>query len=131
MAEITVGSTLEKKFPGFGTYHGTIEAIDNEKCTVRWENYDDERSTLTMAEAAKCVAVQLKRKAPPAKKKASPKPKAKKLCRAPRTATRHSTSPSASSSAGPTRRGTGTSRGTSATRATCRRRRRGPTTSPS
>lgn len=78
MAEITVGSTLEKKFPGFGTYHGTIEAIDNEKCTVRWDNYDDERSTLTLAEAAKCVAVQLKRKAPPAKKKASPKPKAKK-----------------------------------------------------
>ena len=78
MAEITVGTTVEKNFPGFGTYHGTVEAIDNDKCTVRWDKCDDERSTLTLTEAAKCAAVQLKRKAPPAKKKASPKPKAKK-----------------------------------------------------
>ena len=79
MAEITVGSTVEKKFPGFGVYKGTVESIDDDECTVRWhcsEPCDDERTTLTLTEAATCV--QPKRKAPPSKKKASPKPAPKR-----------------------------------------------------
>ena len=27
MAEITIGDTVEKKFPGYGVYQGTVESI--------------------------------------------------------------------------------------------------------
>ena len=53
MAEITVGSEVEKKFPGYGVYQGTGESIDGDSCMVRGRCAEPEDpTTLTLAEAA-------------------------------------------------------------------------------
>ncbi len=75
MAEITVGDTVEKKFPGFGVYQGTVESIQDDTCLVRWRCAEPEDpTTLSLAEAAKCLV----RKAPMTKKKATKKPAPKR-----------------------------------------------------
>ena len=56
MAEITVGDTVEKKFPGFGVYQGTVESIQDDTCLIRWRCAPSRRpTTLSLAEAAKCL----------------------------------------------------------------------------
>ena len=76
MAEITVGDTVEKKFPGFGVYQGTVESIQDDTCLVRWRCAEPEDpTTLSLAEAAKCLV----RKAPMTKKKATKKPAPKHI----------------------------------------------------
>ena len=76
MAEITVGDTVEKKFPGFGVYQGTVESIQDDTCLVRWRCAEPEDpTTLSLAEAAKCLVTK---KAPPSKKKATKKPAPKR-----------------------------------------------------
>ena len=77
MAEITVGSEVEKKFPGYGVYQGTVESIDGDTCLVRWRCAEPEDpTTLSLAEAAKCL---VKHKSPPSKKKATKKPAPKHI----------------------------------------------------
>ena len=51
---VVVGAAVEKRFPGYGTYRGTIEEIDGGKALVHWST-TDERTTLTLKEAAKRV----------------------------------------------------------------------------
>ena len=76
MAEITIGDTVEKKFPGFGVHQGTVESIQDDTCLVRWRCAEPEDpTTLSLAEAAKCLVTK---KAPPSKKKATKKPAPKR-----------------------------------------------------
>ena len=51
---VVVGAAVEKRFPGYGTYRGTIEEINGGKALVHWAT-TDERTTLTLKEAAKRV----------------------------------------------------------------------------
>ena len=50
---VVVGATIVKRFPGYGEHRGTIAEIDLDdgKVVVRWET--DERTTLSLGEAAK------------------------------------------------------------------------------
>ena len=52
---VVVGATIVKRFPGYGEHRGTIAEIDLDdgKVVVRWET--DERTTLSLGEAAKRV----------------------------------------------------------------------------
>ena len=78
MAEITVGSEVEKKFPGYGVYQGTVESIDGDTCLVRWRCAEPEDpTTLSLTEAAKCLVT--KHKSPPSRKKATKKPAPKHI----------------------------------------------------
>ena len=51
---VVVGAAVEKRFPGYGTYRGTIEEISGGKVVVHWAA-TDERTTLSLQEAAKRV----------------------------------------------------------------------------
>ena len=51
---VVVGAAVEKRFPGYGTYRGTIEEINGGKVVVHWAA-TDERTSLTLKEAAKRV----------------------------------------------------------------------------
>ena len=51
---VVVGAAVEKRFPGYGTYRGTIAEINGGKVLVHWA-MTDERTTLTLKEAAKRV----------------------------------------------------------------------------
>ena len=44
---VVVGAAVEKRFPGYGTYRGTIEEINGGKVLVHWAA-TDERTTLTL-----------------------------------------------------------------------------------
>ena len=50
---VIVGATIVKRFPGYGEHRGTIAEIDLDggKVVVRWAT--DERTTLSLGEAAK------------------------------------------------------------------------------
>ena len=50
---VVVGATIVKRFPGYGEHRGTIAEIDLDggKVVVRWAT--DERTTLSLGEAAK------------------------------------------------------------------------------
>ena len=50
---VVVGATIEKRFPGYGVYRGSIVEIDGGKVLVHWAT--DERTTLSLKEAAKRV----------------------------------------------------------------------------
>ena len=51
---VVVGATIVKRFPGYGNYRGTIAEINGGKAIVHWST-TDERTTLTLKEAAKRV----------------------------------------------------------------------------
>ena len=53
---VVVGATVEKRFPGYGVHRGTIAELDVDggKVLVHWST-TDERTTLTLKEAAKRV----------------------------------------------------------------------------
>ncbi len=51
---VVVGATVVKRFPGYGNYRGTIAEINGGKAIVHWST-TDERTTLTLKEAAKRV----------------------------------------------------------------------------
>ena len=51
---VVVGAAVEKRFPGYGNYRGTIAEINGGKAIVHWST-TDERTTLTLKEAAKRV----------------------------------------------------------------------------
>jgi hypothetical protein len=38
---VVVGATVVKRFPGYGTYRGTIEEINGGKVVVHWAATDD------------------------------------------------------------------------------------------
>ena len=44
---VVVGAAVEKRFPGYGTYRGTIEEINGGKVVVHWAA-TDERTSLTL-----------------------------------------------------------------------------------
>ena len=45
-ASVVVGAAVVKRFPGYGTYRGTIEEINGGKVVVHWAA-TDERTSLT------------------------------------------------------------------------------------
>jgi hypothetical protein len=51
---VVVGATVVKRFPGYGEHRGSILQIDGGKVVVHWAA-TDERTTLTLKEAAKRV----------------------------------------------------------------------------
>ena len=51
---VVVGATIEKRFPGYGVHRGSIVEIDGGRVVVHWAA-TDERTTLTLKEAAKRV----------------------------------------------------------------------------
>ena len=67
---VVVGATVVKRFPGYGERRGTIAEIDLDggKVVVRWPS--DERTTLSLGEAAKraLYAVPPRRSGAPASK---------------------------------------------------------------
>ena len=48
---VVVGAAVEKRFPGYGTYRGTIEEIDGNRVVVHWAA-TDERSAARASKAA-------------------------------------------------------------------------------
>ena len=44
---VVVGAAVEKRFPGYGTYRGTIAEINGGKVVVHWAA-TDERTSLTL-----------------------------------------------------------------------------------
>ena len=51
---VVVGAAIVKRFPGYGIHRGTIAEIDGNRVVVHWAA-TDERTTLTLKEAAKRV----------------------------------------------------------------------------
>ena len=51
---VIIGATIEKRFPGYGVHRGSIAEIDGGRVVVHWAA-TDERTTLTLKEAAKRV----------------------------------------------------------------------------
>ena len=50
---VRVGATIEKKFPGYGVHRGTVVELGADDVVVNWET--DERTTLSIKEASRCV----------------------------------------------------------------------------
>ena len=51
---VVVGAAVVKRFPGYGVHRGSIVEIDGNRVVVHWAA-TDERTTLTLKEAAKRV----------------------------------------------------------------------------
>ena len=52
-ANLVVGATIEKRFPGYGVHRGTVAEIDGGRVVVHWAT--NERTTLSLTEATKRV----------------------------------------------------------------------------
>ena len=60
---VVVGAAVEKRFPGYGTYRGTIAEINGGKVVVHWAA-TDERTSLTLniqEDAAHAVNAAIRR----------------------------------------------------------------------
>ena len=54
---VVVGAAVEKRFPGYGTYRGTIEEINGGKVVVHWAATDERTSLSRRRRADGVVAV--------------------------------------------------------------------------
>jgi len=70
MAEIVVGTTLKKRFPGCGWHEGEVTSVDGDTVEVEWK--DGSESTLTVAAALKALAPGELPPKPPTKKAKKP-----------------------------------------------------------
>ena len=67
-SKVRVGANVEKRFPGYGIYKGSIVSVEGDDVLVKWDDGDE--ITWTLREAARRVVKGFRKNVKPAKKKA-------------------------------------------------------------